>query len=598
MTAGTLPAHDAAAEPRSIDLRECGHIVRRRWVLVLAATLIGAIAAAGYAVVTAHKYAATSEVIVLGLTQGPGSPNTTSPTAPQVNMSTEQTIAASPPVIAQAAKIIGVQPAALQAAAAKGLTVTVPASTLTTSNLLQITWTARSPRAAQAGANAFAAAYLAYRHRELAGQIASLRAALERQLNAIRTQVARLTGQMAGTRPGTPAHARLGVQFNQLSHQSTTISNGLASMSNYSDNGGSLIGAARPTKSSGLGHKVIVVIGALLGLFIGLALAFVRDAFDDRVREPAQLERSLGAPILAVLPRAESLAGGGRDGTQGGQAAAIAIAVSPESRTAEAVRALRVTLVGVAERRKLRTVLLAAADSNVSSSRMVAELGVALAESGRRVLLVAADMRGSMLPHIFDVPNDIGLSDLLVYGGDPEVLIRQPEQASGVTLLGDVAKRLGVLPNGAQIPSALSMLDSSAMVRLLQDQREAYDFVVLDCPPATEAADVFAIAGQVDGVAVMASPPRIRARAIEELRRRLDQVGAVVVGGIFIDTGTAGQHPRQPTPPPPASRPSAARQQRRAAVPTAPPPHQATEPMPVTPEDPESSTAGGPAQRL
>ena len=108
---------------------------------------------------------------------------------------------------------------------------------------------------------------------------------------------------------------------------------------------------------------------------------------------------------------------------------------------------------------------------------------MALAESGRRVLLVAADMRGSVLPQIFDLPNNAGLSDLLVGGGDPEVLTRQPKQAGGVTLPGVIAKRMGVLPSGPQMAHALSILDSGAMVGLLQSQREAYEFVVLDSPP-------------------------------------------------------------------------------------------------------------------
>ena len=145
MAAGTLPEpYEAAAEPRSLDLRECWQIVRRRWALVLVMTVIGAIAGAGYAVVSGHSYAATSQVVVTGLTQGPL--NQTAQPNLQVNMSTEQAVAQSPPVITQAARIIHVQPTALQAAAAKRLTVTVPASTLTTSNVLQITWKAASPR--------------------------------------------------------------------------------------------------------------------------------------------------------------------------------------------------------------------------------------------------------------------------------------------------------------------------------------------------------------------------------------------------------------------------------------------------------------------
>ena len=89
--------------------------------------------------------------------------------------------------------------------------------------------------------------------------------------------------------------------------------------------------------------------------------------------------------------------------------------------------------------------------------------------------------------------NKAGLSDLLVGGGDPESLIRQPEQASGVRLPGPIARRLAVLPSGTLMPHALSVLDSSAMVGLLHGQREASDFVVLDSPPVTSAADVFAL---------------------------------------------------------------------------------------------------------
>ena len=287
-----------------------------------------------------------------------------------------------------------------------------------------------------------------------------------------------------------------------------------------------------------------MIIGALLGLLIGLVLAFVRDAFDDRVRDADQLERKLGAPTLAVLPPAES----GRDSSDDShadaqrRAPAIATAARPDSRAAEAVRALRATLVAIAARRNLRTILVVSADTSVSSGRIAAELGVALAESGRRVLMVAADMRGSSLPQIFDLPNNTGLSDLLVGGGDPEVLTRQPKQAAGAMLPGAISKRLAVLPSGPQMAHALAILDSGAMLGLLQSQREAYDFVVLDSPPASIAADVYALASHVDGVIVVAREARSRGRAVEDLRRRLDQVGAVSIGGVFVGKGRSGSH--------------------------------------------------------
>lgn len=589
---------DFAAEPRSIDLREYWLIVRRRWVLVLVVTVIGAVAGAGYAVTSGLTYSATSQVVVTGVTQGPINPP--AQVNLQVNMSTEQAVAQSPPVIAQAAGLISVPSSVLQEQAAKRLTVTVPASTLTTSNVLQITWKAGSPRAAQAGANAFATAYLSYRHRELAGQIASLESVLNKQVASLEKQIAHLTAELSRSTSGSSARQSLAIRLNELTTQASTADNQLASLPTYNDSGGSVIGAARPTTPSGLGHSAILVLGALLGLFLGVVLAFVRDAFDDRVRDPAQLERRLGAPTLAVLPPAENVPDESRDPAQRRQAPAIATAGSPDSRAAEAVRALRATLVAVAARRNLRTILVVSADANVSSGRIAAELGVALAESGRRVLLVAADMRGSALPQIFDLPNNTGLSDLLVGGGDPEVLTRQPKQASGATLPGVIVKRLAVLPSGPQMAHALSILDSGAMVGLLHSQRDAYEFVVLDSPPATVAADVFAIAGQVDGVIVLARDARTRGRALEELRRKLDQVGALLIGGVFIGKGKVHRHRHRSAGSAPAPGLSIASTERRAAVPapvTRRPAPPVTRPMPAVPDDAAPRAAGGSVKR-
>jgi succinoglycan biosynthesis transport protein ExoP len=284
----------------------------------------------------------------------------------------------------------------------------------------------------------------------------------------------------------------------------------------------------------------------LLGLLIGLVLAFVRDVFDDRLRDPGQLERKLGVATLAVLPPLAGTVGDSWDGARR-QGTELATVARPDSRAAEAVRSLRVTLAAVAERKNLRTILVVGADASVSPGRIVAELGVALAQSGRRVLLIATDMRGSPLPQIFGVADNTGLSDLLVGVGDPEALTRHPEQAAGTRLPTPVVRRLAVLASGSQKEHAPSLLDSSAMIDLLQWEREEHEFVLLDSPPATVAADVFALAAHVDGVIVIAREARASDRALEGLRRRLDQVGALLVGGVFIAGGRVGRHRHRPT---------------------------------------------------
>ena len=533
---------DFAAEPRSIDLREYWLIVRRRWALILVVTILGALAGLGYAKSTGKSYSATAQVVVAGLTQGPV--NSSTQASSQVNMSTEQDVAQSPPVIDQAAKTLGVQPSKLQAEAANRLIVTVPGTSLTTSTVLQIIWKSDSAHDAQAGANAFANAYLAYRHRELANQIASLQSVLQGQLTSLEKQISHVTAELGNSSTDSPAHQNLSIKLDELTGQAGTAGNQLASLPTYNDNGGSVISAALPAAPSGVANKVILVIGALLGLLLGLVVAFVRDLFDDRLRDRRHLEGDLGVPTLAVLPPVPGTLGNSWDGAWSTKTE-LATAARSDSRTAEAVRSLRVTLAAVAERTHVRTILVVGADASVSPGCLVAELGVALAQSGRRVLLVAADMRASPLAQIFGVSDNSGLSDLLTGSGNLGTLCRRPKQAGATSLPDAVGKRLAVLPGGSQQAQALSLLDSGAMIDLLQRQRDAYELVLLDSPPATVAADVFALASHVDGVIVIAREGRASERGLEDLRRRLDQVGTLLIGGVFIGKSRGGRHQRR-----------------------------------------------------
>jgi succinoglycan biosynthesis transport protein ExoP len=541
MTGRQPDLDDLGGEPRSFDLRDYAQIIRRHVVLIVVLTVLGAIAAAGYAMLSGHKYAATAQVLVTSATQGSSSSSSAQQLATQANMTTEEAIAQSPPVVLQAAKLLHVPASALQAAAAKRLTVNVPASTLATSNVLQITWQAKKPAAAQAGADAFANAYLSYRRQLLASQVNSQTASLSQQLASVEQQITKIHTQLNRT-PTSPLHQSLALKLKQLVSEQAAYNNKLASLSVANSSVGSLIPAARPLAASGLSHKLYLVLGGLLGLLIGLVLAFVVDVFDDRIRDAAQFEQKLGAPTLAMLPPGASL-------------------IDPENQAAEAVHTLRAMLAGMAARRQLRTLLVVAADASVSTSELAAGLGVALAESRRLVLLVAADLRGSILPQIFDVPSDPGLSDVLVDGSNPKGLMRKPRQVAGMLLPGQVARQLAVLPQGPQLAYALAALDSHAMQELLHDVREVYDFVLLDSPSATVAGDAYALAANVDGVIVAAKERHTKGRAVEELSRRLDRIGAVVVGGVLIGKGRAGGHRQRP----PRAEPSRGVEQSRDA---------------------------------
>ena len=531
---------DFAAEPRSLDLRDYWLIVGRRWRLVTVIAVLGALGAVGYSAHAGPAYTAQASVVVSAVTQGPQG-GTTAVTTP-VNMSTEQAIAQSAVVIAAAAARLGVPAAQLEASAARRLSVSVPASTLTTSTVLQVSWQAGTPALAEKGADAFAAAYLAYRQHLLQGQVAVLQKNLQQQVAALKKEISSLSGQLSQTVTGTSASQVLTVQLTQASQQDNATQTQLAAIPAYNTSGGQFIPAVLPSRPSGLSRPVLAAIGLILGLLAGLAAAFARDVFDDRVRGSGQLEQLLGAVTLAVLPssirRAEARRS--RPGVKLQSRPVIAMAAAPQSDAADSARALRAAVLAVSSRRGLRVLLLAGADASVSSGQVAAELGVALAESGRTALLVASDLRGSVLPRIFEMSGIAGLSELLTGGGDPDTVIRRPQEASWVPLPHEIAERLSVLTSGQPTPSALSMLDSGRMRDLLLVQRECNDLVLLDAPPAT-TADILPLCPHIDGVIVLAREGQTNGRDIAALRHRLEQVGTPIAGGVLI----SGRRPRR-----------------------------------------------------
>jgi capsular exopolysaccharide synthesis family protein len=527
--------HDPSRdEPRSIDLRDYWRAIRRHRALVLSATLLGVVAGVGYGHFAKSSYSATAQVLVAPLNQGPLNP----PAQPDqaVNMSTEQSVVQSGAVVALAAKQMHsrLSDAQLEAALPNQLTIAVPAL----SDVLQITWKAGSAQAAQQGANAFATAYLAYRHSQLAAEVANVGTVLADQVKSLQNQLNGAEARLSALPATSTQRESLVLNANQLNSRLVTASNSLDELSTYNDSGGTEIAAAVPPLTrSGLGHAAILALGILLGLLLGLVLAFVRDAFDDRVRDEALLGRELGAATLAVLPCASGprwMPDALRDLTGSTSQTAITTIARPESRAAEAVRSLRATLVAVGAAQDLQIILVATADRNELSSRIAAELGVALAESGRHTLLMATDLRGSALSQIFELANTTGVSQLLAGAGNPEALPQHPSFAGGVAIPEAVAGRLSLLPSGPLLAQPLSVLDSDAMVRLLENLRGIYDFVLLDCPPFDVADDVVALAALVDGVVVVAREGRTRGRVLDQLRVRLDQVGAKLIGGVLV----------------------------------------------------------------
>ncbi len=281
--------------------------------------------------------------------------------------------------------------------------------------------------------------------------------------------------------------------------------------------------ATVPTSPSSPKTARNTAIGAVLGLLLGLAVAFLLERFDRRIREPKDLEAVYGLPLLGVVPESPALARTTRKGESGG-------ALMPNE--AEAFHLIRAHLRYFNVDKELRTLLVASAAPGDGKTTVARHLASAAARMGSRVLLVEADLRRPTVALQLDVPSGPGLADVLIGAISMHDAIQTValEQPSGE---GKGGRTLDVLVAGAALPpNPGELIESRAMEVLLENVKSMYDLVVIDTPPLTAVSDAFPLLRKVDGVVIVGRVGRNRRDVAERLHHTLAGAGAPLLGVI------------------------------------------------------------------
>lgn len=232
------------------------------------------------------------------------------------------------------------------------------------------------------------------------------------------------------------------------------------------------------------------LLGLLLGMSLGAAMAFTGEYLDNTLKTPDDCERAFGLSVLGEVPRQE------RDGANGQSADPTPrLAVTPAARTpvAEAYRALRTSLSYLNHDGQVRTILVTSANPGEGKSSVTANLSAALANAGYSVMAIDADLRNPRLHGVFGVKDSQGLTDVLVGRAEPEEVIRES---------GDDG--LKVITCGPMPPNPSELLNSARMQDLIERVRQSADFVVIDSAPVLAVTDCAVLAPKVDGVLVVA----------------------------------------------------------------------------------------------
>ena len=246
-----------------------------------------------------------------------------------------------------------------------------------------------------------------------------------------------------------------------------------------------------------------IALGIIIGLVVGVGLAFFIEYLDTSVKTIDDVERSLQCPVLGVIP----------------QNVGLLMEEGAESPHAEAYRVLRTNLLFSRKDDKLNTIAVVSAGAGEGKSTTVFNLAAVFAQSGQRTLMVDSDLRRPTLHKMLRVTNNIGLTNYLLRQNTLEEVI----QTTSLPTLDFLAS--GKLPS-----SSLGILSSAQMKDLIGELKQRYDFVFFDSPPIMGVSDASILASEVDMTLQVIQyrrypqPMNIRAKQL------IEKVGGNLVG--------------------------------------------------------------------
>lgn len=272
-----------------------------------------------------------------------------------------------------------------------------------------------------------------------------------------------------------------------------------------------MMGAIRPNVPQG------VLIGIVAGLVLGIALALLLEFMDASVASQQEIEERLGLTFLGFVPTIPppTAAGASRD---------LHMHREPKSLIAECTRSIRTNLLFMSPDKPFRRMLVTSSGPQEGKSTMVINLAIAMAQSGNKVLIVDTDMRRPRIHKAFGVPNDVGVSSLVVGEGKLDDAIKSTEVAG-----------VFVLPCGPVPPNPAELLHTKAFADLLEQLGQRFDRVILDSPPVGAVADAVVLSTQVDGVVVVLKAGRTNRDMAMRTVRTLRDVKANLYGAVLND---------------------------------------------------------------
>ena len=470
-------------------------VLRRRKRWVIAVTVLGLVGSLGYSLTQSKAYSASAQLLFQpdnAVITANGSPEQITPT----DVLTELQLVTSAPVKVAVARKLGNVP-------------NVSAAEVGTTNIISVTATAANPARAALIANAYATAFVTYQRSVTISNLAAAETQLSRQIVSIAAQVKSLQSNPASAADVSALlnqEAALKEQLAQLQVNGAVSTGGIELVTP----------ATAPSSPSSPKPSRDAILGFVLGLLLGIGLAFVVEHLDDAIHLKEEVERlTPGSRVLALVPMVSSWKN--KD-----QAFAVT-ATEPNSVAGEAYRSLRTSLQFATLESHARVILVTSPGETEGKSATVVNLGVVLATAGERVAIVSCDLRRPRLGQFFGLDERVGLTTVLLGRCPLQEALQPVPGIDGLT----------ILPSGERPSDPTGVLGSQQLASVLSQLSSMFDRVLVDSPPLLPVTDAVILSQAVDTTLLVVAAGQTRARDLRRASEALSLVHAKTIGVVL-----------------------------------------------------------------
>jgi tyrosine-protein kinase Etk/Wzc len=279
-----------------------------------------------------------------------------------------------------------------------------------------------------------------------------------------------------------------------------------------------------PEKPIKPNRPMILALAVLGGLFLGMLAAFFRKSLNGSIDTPEQVENMIGVPVYATIPHSKKQKELYQQVSSKQQKVPLLAAVSSEDAAIESLRSFRAALQFALPTFRNNIVLITGATPGMGKSFVSANLAALMAATGKRVLLVDADLRNGLLHLYFGFGRQDGLSDAIAGARSANQVIHQ-----------NVIENMDFISTGTLPPNPAELLLRPSFQSMLEQLSSEYDLVLIDAPPILAVADTLIIGAQAGAIYITTRAGQTTPGEINESLKRLAQAGLSAKGVLFND---------------------------------------------------------------